>query len=158
MGLRGPVPRPTQMLVLNGSAAAARREGEPQPEIVEPECPAWLTERAREEWRRIAPELVKLKCLTRSDQAALALYCQAIADVEELREVLGKEGWTLTTPQGVKKHPAASAYNEACTRVRAFSLEFGLTPSARTRIKVDAKKSADPLGDFVRRKKGKAGA
>ncbi len=94
---------------------------------------AWLDKAARAEWRRVVPLLAELGVLTRVDGAALEAYCstyskavafQQLADASPLVEGL----------HGPKINPAASEARKQWALVRQFAAEFGLTPSARTRV------------------------
>lgn len=49
------------------------------PEIETPGCPKHLLPEARKEWKRIAPELEKLRLISKLDRASLAIYCQEYA-------------------------------------------------------------------------------
>lgn len=172
MGQRGPAPTPASIHLLNGNpgkrSQAAPGSG---PACAVPDAPAWLLDEARAEWDRIAPELEKLGLISQLDVAHLAGYCQAYALMErcalELKrlqaEELGKpekernalRGLVDMTPSGYKQISALmQAYNRAADAMKSHAAEFGLSPSARMRVKSDGQLSllpaTDPMEAFLR--------
>lgn len=136
MGARGPVPKPTKLKLIEGNPGKRPlNQNEPKPEPIAPDPPKWLTGEAKKEWLRVAPELEKLGLLTRVDMAALAGYCQAYATWVKAEKILKKEGLTFTTPNGyIQQRPEVSIAQKSLQIVRGFCAEFGLTPSARSRM------------------------
>lgn len=135
------------------------------PDVEIPDCPPHLMSEAKAEWRRISEELVKLRLIAKIDRAALALYCQAWARwvwaekklraavklAEERREAfeadpantgkdwMGGDGYTVVTPNGQLGYsPHWVIANKAMDQVDKFLQSFGLSPSARTRIRPSA--------------------
>src|SRR5581483_7260694 len=133
MGRRGPPPTPTKILELRGSWRAKERPGEPQPPPGAPPMPEWLSEEARAEWQRMAPELEALGLLSVLDRAALAAYCQAYAELVEATALLNREGRVLEAPvfskageltgHVRKPHPAVRLQRDAFGRVKQFLAE-----------------------------------
>jgi len=147
----GPSPTPTKLKELRGTTRPDRAPAhEPQPLATKVTCPRWLPSAAKREWRRIAPELVRLGLLTVADRAALAAYCEAWAEAIMAHETLQREGYTFETEKGYRGvHPMVAVKNKALLRMRAFASEFGMTPSARTRISVEPPKVIDPFDAFL---------
>lgn len=149
---RGTRPTPTKLKILKGNpgrrplnphepAPRARRSLAP---------PAWLEGAAAAEWRRLAPVLFRLGLLTEIDDAALAQYCELWARWRQAETALRKHGMVIA---GNKGTPVLSPYvaiaNRALSQMRALLIEFGMTPSARTRVKTDAgPQPADPFAPF----------
>ena len=138
---RGRKPTPTALKLLHGNPGKrALPKNEPKPAPAIPSCPAHLDAGARREWRRITKELALLGMLTRCDRAALAAYCVAwsrwIAAEKEIAKggavVLGSHDQPIRSPWVV-------VANDALRQIREFGSEFGLSPAARTRIRVDPK-------------------
>lgn len=99
MGRRGPPPKPTKLKIAAGNPGKRKlNEREPRPEAKAPAMPAWLSVRAKAEWKRIVPELLRLGLLARVDLAALSGYCQAYAEVEEATRTIEKEGRICKMP------------------------------------------------------------
>src|SRR5215471_18269445 len=88
---------PTPLKILRGNPGQRRLKEEVQPAISEnvPEPPEWLSDLAKDEWRRIAPELHALRLLTDIDLKIFAAYCSACARWERAEREL-KQG-SLTT-------------------------------------------------------------
>jgi P27 family predicted phage terminase small subunit len=111
-----------------------------------PPCPRFLSRVARQEWRRIAPELYVLGLLSELDRAALALYCEWWATWVEAETHLQKEGRMQITKNGYEQpSPWLSVARHAAEQVRVMSNEFGMTPascSKVTAIEMPAKKGA----------------
>lgn len=129
-GRSGRKPKPTQLKLLHGTFRPDRANpNEPRPEIAPPPVPAWLTGEARRLWEEIVPELVALGILSRIDGPSLACYCSAVADLARARRVIQLHGKGQDVLQ---KWLAIQA--TAMRQVREFASEFGLTPSARTRV------------------------
>lgn len=157
----GRKPTPTALRVLTGGRP--RRGGkkaadtEPQfaPHSLEP--PARLEEAERAVWQDLAPKLAELGVLTVVDELALVQLCRIQVECDELHEILVSEGRTYRFDTGqsieIRKHPAQSLWENACRRLDAAYAGFGLTPSSRTRVRIDPKKPADPVEEW-RRKHG----
>lgn len=103
------------------------------------------------------PELARLGLLTIVDRAALVGYCESWAEYRQAREYLIKAGpvYPLRDDKGEVKYlaqvPQVSIANKALANVRAFCAEFGLTPSARSRMSIPGKpESADGMEAFFR--------
>src|SRR2546426_750007 len=81
MGQRGPAPKPAPRKAREGNPGHQdlERGEQPRPRPIPPKCPTWLAREAKAEWRRVAPELERLRLLTIVDGAALAAHCQNYA-------------------------------------------------------------------------------
>ena len=143
------------------SAAASRRQGnpgkrrrspaKPGPPAGTPDCPDWLPKDARAEWERVVPALSKIGLLSEVDQAALASYCLAVANLRSATEALAASGsTTFTTDKGyVGKHPAVTVQREAMQTVLKFAQEFGLTPAARDRLDIKPATAGSEVGSVM---------
>ena len=140
--MKGRKPKPSNLRRLQGNAGRrALRENEPDPERGIPDPPMWLSSAALDHWREIAPELDALGVLTTVDGLALAMLCEAWADYRQAREILALEGSTYTrmTAAGstsVVARPEAAISSDAWKRMKSMLIEFGLTPSSRTRVSI----------------------
>jgi P27 family predicted phage terminase small subunit len=146
--------KPTQLKLLAGNPGKRRLpENEPQPpkDLKPPGPPRYLKNKAaRSEWRRISPLLHNLGLLTKIDQAALAAYCQTFARWQWAEEKLAElDDLVTTTDSG---YPVQSAHlaiaNKALELMHKFLVEFGLTPSSRTRVKAPPKPDIDDWSEF----------
>jgi P27 family predicted phage terminase small subunit len=151
MGERGPAPKPTALRELEGNPGHRpinRSEPKPEPGAT---CPDWLSDDAKAEWARVAPELEGLGLLTKVDMAALAAYCVAYGRWMAAEKQIAIEGHTFVTAAGyVAQHPAVGIANKAMEQIHKFSKEFGLTPSARGRMSVPGKEEqSDPMAKLL---------
>jgi P27 family predicted phage terminase small subunit len=107
----------------------------PRPQSRAPKCPTWLDVEAKAEWHRVAPDLERMHLLSGIDRASLAVYCSAVAEFEQASAVLRKNGRTFETPNGfLQARPEVAMMHRAAMLIRMFAEQFGLTPSARTRL------------------------
>lgn len=141
MGNRGPKPLPANVHQLRGNPSklsAEKLRDEVRPEVEVPSCPAHLLPAARREWKRISSELEKLGLVSKIDRAALAVYCQAYArwaQAETKLKGLGEGGLIDETPNGFKQMSVwLQISNRAVEQMHKFLAEFGMTPSARSRV------------------------
>jgi len=150
VGARGPAPLPTNIKRLNGNPGhRPLNVAEPKPLPIAPECPSWLDKEAKKEWKRVAPELERLGLLTKVDGTALQGYCQAYATWKQCTEALQKHGLVMETQSGyLQQRPEVSIGNKALDQVRAFCIQFGLTPSARARMTLPESGDGDNEGTF----------
>lgn len=145
-------PVPTKLKILRGNPGKrALNKREPIPSG-DAEPPAHLNEEARAEWRRVAPELERMGLLTKIDGTAFAGYCQTYAIWAEASRNVEKHGMIFKAPSGYPQvNPFLSIARTALAEATKFMTEFGMTPAARVRIKVEPKKEDDPLESFMNR-------
>ena len=77
MGARGPARKPTNLALLHGDRPSRVNTDEPKPRDRPTSPPGWMSALAREEWDRIAPDLVVMGTAKAVDATALAAYCEA---------------------------------------------------------------------------------
>lgn len=131
-------PKPTHLKLLAGKPGhRALPENEPQPEVLEavPEPPAHLSGLARAQWDLTLPLLRKNKILTEIDLNAFAAYCQAYGRWQEAEDYVGKQGMVVLAPSGFPvQNPYLAVANKALEQMHKLQVEFGMTPSSRTRV------------------------
>jgi len=160
VGKRGPSPTPTRVLQLRGSWRGDARPGEPKPEPSRPKAPKWLTPEARQAFLYLSRHLDAVGVLTRLDQNALARYATLWVRYRKAEEFIAKHGDTYVVrgkpgpngepaqPVGFKTYPQwrhALALAQELTRLER---EFGLTPSARSRLSVEVAVKESPAMDY----------
>ena len=136
MATRGRKPTPTAIKELEGNPGKRPLNAkEPKPVKKAPACPKWLEPGAKKEWRRLSKQLEQLGVLTELDMASFAAYCQAYARYKEAEEFITQHGSIVKTPSGywqqVPQVAQAQTYSKIMLRLAE---QFGLTPSARSRI------------------------
>ena len=83
----------------------------------------------------MAKVLEEMGLLTEMDMAAFAGYCQAYARWKEAEEFLTQHGSMVRTPNGyLQQVPQVSIAQTNQKIMLKFCEQFGLTPSARSRI------------------------
>jgi P27 family predicted phage terminase small subunit len=150
---------PTHLKLLRGNPGRRDRhitrenlhEYEPQPQTFDdvPEPPPFITGYAADEWRRVALELHRLHLLTALDLAALAGYSNAYGRWRNAVEVMTEmaatcthRGLLVSTEAGLRRNPLIAVANDAAIEMLRFAAEFGMTPAARSRIRLNPR-SAD---------------
>ena len=147
--MRGRKPVPTTLKVLRGNPGKrALPAKEPTPPAVDETHlpPAWLDDTAKTEWRRIAPMLARNGLLTEMDLDALTAYCHAWCVWKDANQKIRQFGMVIKAQNGF---PMASPYlpiaNKAMVTMKGLMTEFGMTPSARSRVAVSPPKpKVDP--------------
>ena len=145
--MRGRKPTPTHLRLVRGNPGRRPINGnEPSLKDAIPAPPAELTEDARREWRRVAKQLKTAGLLTALDRAALSAYCTAVAQWREAERALARmaaldpvtKGMLVKTSNGNPiQNPMLGIANTARRDMVRFAAEFGMTPSARSRVHVD---------------------
>jgi P27 family predicted phage terminase small subunit len=141
--------KPAALHLIDGNASkkSAAELAAASPQVVAPlappACPDFLTGAAKLEWKRIVDDLTVMGVLSRIDRAQLAVYCQAWADWKMAREKLAKEahgaGYEDITPSGYKQMSVwLQIANRAEERMRIAGALFGLNPSARSSMNIQA--------------------
>lgn len=152
MGRRGPAPLPTAVKRLRGNPGKRKlNEREARPGARVPTAPRWLSAGARREYRRLGKLLLGAGLMTEIDGVALAMMCEALDVYQRAKAALGEEGVIITSDRGnVYQHPAVGVMGSARADVLRWAREFGMTPSARSRISVDGPGAEEPsLADML---------
>lgn len=150
MGRRGPAPTPTHILQMRGSTLVSQRRlaDEPKPPPGLPRCPAWLDADAKAAWKQLAPMLAAMGCLTKIDTNALARYCRLWARWRKAEAFIDKHGevYPLKDDEGktrcVQQWPQVAIANKLAQQLSRLEAEFGMTPSARSRIQIEKPRPA----------------
>jgi P27 family predicted phage terminase small subunit len=123
-----------------------------------PAVPSSLKGEALAEWNRMIVRLEASKTLTSVDDGVLANYCRLHADAERLQaavDALPSPFFSKVSVDGAgvehrepKVHPGFAQLRSYRQALRQFLVEFGLTPAARSRVKVADVGERDELGEF----------
>jgi P27 family predicted phage terminase small subunit len=150
----GRKPIPTYLKLLNGNPGKRPiNENEPTPVVEIPECPEYIAkdEIAHEEWQRIIPELYKLNLITVIDRATIELYCTQYSIYRRALEEINIKGLTVSNVRhGEKSIPHIAIAREAAKVIKSIAVEFGLTPSSRSRINVPSGKTEDEMEKLLK--------
>lgn len=142
--MRGRKPTPGYLKLVTGNPGhrpIKQARAEPQGGVPRP--PSVLGTDALLEWRRVVPRLAKLGLLATIDRAALAAYCQTyeiwVTSVRALAVMAARDpvtaGLLIKTSNGnAIQNPLVGIINKAAAAMVRYAAEFGMTPSARSRV------------------------
>jgi P27 family predicted phage terminase small subunit len=150
---KGRKPIPVHLKLLRGNPGHRDRhitrenlhqyEAQPERFADTPEPPPYLTGYGAEEWRAVARDLFRLRMLTPLDVTALGGYCNAYHQWRTAMELLADlsqsagKGYVLSgDKQPTRRNPLVVIANEAAHSMLRFASEFGLTPAARSHLKL----------------------
>ena len=138
MGGKGFPPAPNALKLLRGNPGRRPiNKEEPKPALGAVPLPAILDEEGRAQWEHLLPELERVGLATKVDGPGLTAVCLAISDYIAARKS-GK--WARR--------------DKAFAQLMRILPEFGLTPSSRSRIKVDVPKAKSKVDEFRERHGG----
>ena len=104
--------------------------------IKAPPAPSYLSAQAKAEWKRIMPQLISRRIITRADLAGVEAYASAVGICRQIEEL--RAGGIIDKVQ-------FGIWNRAAQTARQLAAEYGLTPTSRQRIGSAA--PADPDDD-----------
>jgi P27 family predicted phage terminase small subunit len=137
---------PTKLKELRGTLAKSREiENEMQvtPVTKAPTPPKWLSKIAKQQWVLVTNELFMLGMLHTVDLALIEAYCNSIALHIETEQILQETGriQVYRDEDGRVKHsqivPLVTVSKQALSDAIKLATQFGLTPSARTKISAE---------------------
>jgi len=145
--------QPINLLALKGrkhltkSEIETRREAEkkikPRANKIRP--PDWLSDEAKQEFKRIIKEMKDLDVLTNVDTDAVAIYCDAYVSYIECTRIIEKEGMMVTHVNQAGEsnevpHPLMTKKRQLADQMKSMATELGLTPSSRSKISMPKEK------------------
>lgn len=139
----GTKPKPTAIKLLEGNPGRRDLSQSPQPPGGDMRAPAGMPLVARREWRRVVPILVRLGVASQVDRNALADYCLCVARLADAEADIEKRGLLVEGERGQVKNPSCQLAREYRAAVVRWAVEFGLTPSSRSRLSVPEKPEDD---------------
>ena len=92
-----------------------------------PTAPKYLSAHAKAEWKRIMPQLIARRIVTKADLAGVENYCTCVGLVRQIEEDRAAKG-------GVIDVKLFGVLNRAAQTARQLASEYGLTPTSRARI------------------------
>jgi P27 family predicted phage terminase small subunit len=137
MGKRGPAPKPTSLRILHGDQKTRINDSiKPIPGM--PEAPDEMSFEAQDVWYYTLRQLKHMKIISQADRDALACYCEAVAMHRKASAQLAKQELIVESQTGTPmKNPLIQVVRDSAAQMKAFAGEFGLTPRARSEIKVE---------------------
>jgi P27 family predicted phage terminase small subunit len=150
MGKRGPKPQPTKLKILRGNPGCRSLNGdEPQPPTDGIAMPSHLGPVASARWAELLPVLQATRVMTRADVEALGRYCDTWEWWLAVRAKLKAEGDTygILNDKGdvkyVAQRPEVSIAHKLAQQLRQLESDFGLSPAARSSLKVEQDAKAE---------------
>ncbi len=144
MAIRGRKPKPTRIKRLHGNPGRRPLNGaEAMPEPATPSPPEFLSDEAKQEWSRVSDQLFRLGLLSQLDRTSLAAYCQAYGRWKQAEAAIAElakrdqlsHGLMIKTSNGnLIQNPLVGTANKAMSEMMRYAVEFGMTPSARSRV------------------------
>lgn len=151
-----PAGRPSKSLQeknLSGSRIRDDRDADAQVanaavDLGMPTCPVWLNKKAKKHWETLGPMLVNAGLLSVVDGDVFGLHCDNMAAYEEAMTRLTEiSTWVSKTPNGFEVQGAwLQIRNKLQEQIIKTAREFGLTPAARSNVKVDKQQQLSLLG------------
>ena len=152
--LRGRPPKPSAIKKAEGNRGKRpENKNEPKPSTFGrvPPAPPFLCDDGRAEWDRVAHQLSELGLLTELDISTLAAYCNAFGRWITAERAIREEAAAavkagrrskvkhsglivLTSNKNAIQSPLVGISRRAAHDMLRFAAEFGMTPSARSRI------------------------
>lgn len=167
MGKRGTKPKPTALVLLNGNPGhltndemEKRKKTEENAQFFEqneiPKPPKWISKDkiAKEEWKRVAGLLTKMKILTKTDTTALEAYCKCWSRYRQAEEELDslKSLYYYTDNGSWQVAPQTRLAHKYLLLAKQFMAEFGLTPSSRGSMQLPGQKDeVDPMEALMKK-------
>lgn len=129
---------PTALRVARGNPGhRPLNKDEPEVDAAMPVMPAWLDAQAQQRWEVLAPLLARSGLLTDLDGDALAAYCVIYSRWQTAEKAIKDSGQVIKTRSGnFIQSPYVGVAHTAMKLMRAYEEQFGMTPSARSRVKV----------------------
>lgn len=135
MGQRGPAPKPTALRLIDGDREDRINRHEPVPRSGAMVCPDEVSPAVREVWDYTVAELEHMGIDAPADRDSLVCYCEAVVAHRQASRVLAGSSVLVKGLHGTwVRNPALQIQRDAAQTIRGFAQEFGLTPSARSRI------------------------
>lgn len=104
-----------------------------------PRPPENLSDDEKAKWKAIVRELHPLGLVTTIDKDALSMYCVIFVRWQKAERMVRDKGEIIKTAAGnIIQNPYLSIANRALDQLNKLGAEFGMTPSSRSRVKVEA--------------------
>ena len=154
--MKGKKPIPTNLKVLKGTDRPCRiRKDEPLVDCDNVAPPPELSQAGLKHWDNLVKQLTDAGVMSNLDVQALGMYCETYARWADANAQIQEHGPIVVSKNG---YPTQSPYlqivNKTFDQLKAMLVEFGMTPSSRTRIGSTKVEKADPVDEFMAKRKG----
>jgi len=139
---RGRPKKPTALAIIQGNPGKRKlNDAEPAPPGVDrlPPPPSHLSQIAMDKWDDMGPVLLGMGCLTRSDLDVFETYCTVYGMLHEMDAASRVDWQSADDPADALKGVIAAQRRAEPLRNQFIRIacELGMTPAARTKIRVD---------------------
>ena len=153
MAKTGTKPQPTKLKRLRGNPGGRplnEREPQPKGKAKKPRGLTRSNPQLSKQWDRFGKPLEDLGLLTNLDAGAFRLMIQHYQFALEAAAIVNAEGMMIEGHRGVRaKNPAMQLFKDNSNSFRRFAEQFGMMPSARTRLETDPMEPLDSLADIL---------
>lgn len=148
---RGRKPKPAEIHLINGNPSHLKRDAleiaAAEADGLEIAPPGELCGESLAEWRRLMPIMRGMRTLSSQELHVLAAYCMAwgrLLEAQRQLNAIGPDNWVTQDEKGVqRKTPWIDIADKSSATMLRIAVEFGLTPSARMRIKPTIEKNVN---------------
>ena len=148
----GRTPLPTAIKAVRGNPGQRPLgDGEPTPPPADPRPPRMLDGVALDKWNEMVGLLSSMGVFTQADRTTLERYCLMYDQWATLQQHFKENLRTQLTQTGYSQVTAeATLEKQLRSDMLAIERQFGMTPAARSTIKVSgAAQTQDPLTAFI---------
>ena len=148
--MAGRKPRPTKLKLMLGEPNKDRiNDKEPEPTAGRPQMPDNLDGLAEAAWVSLVDSLEDMGLLTVADSHLLELYAHTYSGYREAVSKQKEYGQVLLQDGTAKRNPFMFEVHSHRNELLKILIEFGLTPSSRSRIVIPGKQTNDILDELL---------
>ena len=137
---------PKALKLLHDTRASRVSLHEPVPRAASPELPPDVSDQVRQVWDRLVGELTTMGVAHAADRDSLYALAEAIVAHRRTSRRLATESLIIDGQRGLVRNPLVAQARDDAQLVRVLASEFGLSPSARSRIDLGGRPRAE--GEF----------
>lgn len=157
--MTGRRPKPTSMKLVEGNPGKRPLNlAEPKPERSSARAPRGLGAEGAKFWRKYVVGMAALGVLTQADEPAARMMAEHYDVAIRAATQLHDEELVLEGRDGPKKNPLTQVLRDNSTALRAYLVEFGMTPAARSKIKMESEEQPSLADELFRLAAERAGA
>lgn len=143
--------KPLQAKILDGSRVRLDKgdtHGVDVPRELPP-APVWLNKAGKKHWEVLGQKLLDVGLISAVDGDVFAIHCSNMIRYAEIEQELDDlKKWTQTTPNGFEMQSALlQIRNRLQELIIKTAREFGMTPAARSSMRVNTSGQQDLFGD-----------
>jgi len=127
---------PRNLRLIRGDVRPCRdNPDEPAVEVSIPDAPDYLQDNEIDVFLEVAGKLARMRVMSEHDVDAIAMYASRFCVWKEANDKVRESGLVINSPKGYPvQNPYLSIANRAQQDCIRILVEFGMTPSSRTRV------------------------